>query len=300
MRNPSIVCAALCGALLAVPHAALAKLRVAASTNDLASIAASVGGDGVEVFSIARATADVHRVEVLPSYMVKVSKARLYLKVGLGLDQWADAIIAGSRNAKLVTVDCSRGIEPLEKPTGPVTAAMGDVHPDGNPHYWLDPRNGAVVARNIAEALVRLDPAQAAGYRSRAEAFAREAEAAYADGRGTAGKLASRTLLSYHSSWVYLAHAFDLELAGTVEPKPGIPPTAKHLSALVSITKSRGVRTLLQEPYFSGEAGKFLEREAGLHVVVVSPTCDAPTAGAYLAHIRSVLGLIADSAAEGP
>ena len=232
--------------------------------------------------------------------MVKVSRAQLYLEVGLGLDAWAGAVIAGSRNAKLVTVDCSRGIEPLEKPTGPVTAAMGDVHPDGNPHYWLDPRNGAVVARTIAEALGRVDPARAEAYRSRAEAFARETETAYARGRATAGRLSSRTLLTYHSSWAYLARAFDLELVGTVEPKPGIPPTAKHLASLVGIAKSRGVRTLLQEPYFSGEAGRFLGRETGLRVVVVSPSCDAPAAGSYLAHIDAVLGLVAGSAPEAP
>src|SRR6266511_5188432 len=95
-------------AALAAPAPTQAKLRVAASTNDLASIAASVGGDQVEVFAIARPSADPHRVEALPSYMVKVSRARVYLKVGLGLDQWAQAIVDGSRNASVQIVDCSQ------------------------------------------------------------------------------------------------------------------------------------------------------------------------------------------------
>lgn len=289
--------AVLCGALLLAPAAAAAKVRVAASTNDLASIAASVGGDAVEVFAIARPNTDVHRVEVLPSYMVKVARAQLYLKIGLGLDAWADGVIAGSRNARLAVVDCSAGIETLEKPTGPVTAAMGDVHPDGNPHYWLDPRNGAIVARGVAEALARTDPANAAAYRARAAAFAGEAAATYERGRRGAGALPSRTLLTYHASWVYLAHAFGLELAGTVEPKPGIPPTAKHLAALVGIAKARGVKVLLQEPYFSGEAGRFLAREAGLRVAVVSPSCGAPSAGSYLAHLEAVIAALAGPAA---
>ena len=116
-----------------VPGAAAARLRVAASITDLASIANSVGGDQVEVIAIARPGADVHRVEVLPSYMVQVSRADLYLKVGLGLDQWADGIIDGSRNAKLKVLDCGAGITPLDKPTS-VNASMGDVHPFGNPH----------------------------------------------------------------------------------------------------------------------------------------------------------------------
>ena len=116
---------------LALPGNALAKIRVAASINDLASIASSVGGDEVEVFSIARSTADTHHIEVLPSYMVKVSRANVYLKVGLGLDQWADGIIDGSRNAHIRVVDCSKDVPLLEKPTQQVNASMGDVHVGG-------------------------------------------------------------------------------------------------------------------------------------------------------------------------
>ena len=142
-------------ALLVLSDAS-AKVRVVASIPDLASIAATVGGDGVEASSIARGGSDAHRVEVLPSYMVRVSRADLFLKVGLGLDLWADQIVDGSHNARVTIVDCSRDIEPLERPAGRVDARMGDVHPDGNPHYWLDPRNGGVVARTIAEALGRV------------------------------------------------------------------------------------------------------------------------------------------------
>src|SRR5215467_11112357 len=161
----------------ALPAVAHAKISVAASTTDLASIAASVGGDQVDVFAIAKPSADPHRIEALPSYMVKVSRAKIFLKVGLGLDQWADAIVDGSRNSSVAVVDCSAGVRVLEKPTGKVDASMGDVHPDGNPHYWLDPRNGAVVATNIAEALAKADPKNAADYRARAETFGKEAQA---------------------------------------------------------------------------------------------------------------------------
>src|SRR6266540_4983257 len=157
----------LFAAVALFPGGAQAKLNVAASTTELAPIAASVGGDQVDVFAIARPTADPHRIEALPSYMVKVSRARVYLKVGLGLDQWADAIVDGSRNASVEIVDCSRDVRVLEKPTGKVDASMGDVHPNGNPHYWLDPRNGAMVAGTVAEAFAKADPANAARYRSR-------------------------------------------------------------------------------------------------------------------------------------
>lgn len=292
MFSRSLITLALMAALLPA-GAAGAKVRVAASNNDLASIAASVGGDEVETFAIARPTADAHRVEVLPSYMVKVSRAQVYLKVGLGLDVWADRIIDGSRNARLVIVDCSADVPVLEKPTGPVNASMGDVHPNGNPHYWLDPRNGGIIARTIAEALARVDPGHAADYRARAEAFAREAEDAWSRARAIAEAMPDRVMITYHRSWTYFGNAFGIEIAGQAEPVPGIPPTGKHLAELVDIVKTRKVPLFLQEPYFSDDAGRFLQREGGLRVVVVSPSCDSPEAGSYLAHFHSVLTALA-------
>jgi zinc/manganese transport system substrate-binding protein len=277
----------------AAPVASQAKINVAASTTDLASIAASVGGDQVDVFAIAKPGSDPHRIEALPSYMVKVSHAKLYLKVGLGLDQWADAIVDGSRNSNVQIVDCSVGVRVLEKPTGKVDASMGDVHPDGNPHYWLDPRNGAVVATNIAEAFAKADPGNAAQYRARAEAFGKDAQATYDRNAEAAKKLASHAIFTYHRSWSYFADAFGFEVVNTVEPVPGIPPTAKHLAELVDQAKARKVELLIQEPYFSSDGGKFLEREAGVRPVTEAASCDAATAGSYLQHFDGLMAALA-------
>lgn len=296
MRSRMWIAAGLLAALL-LPATALAKLRVAASTTDIASIASSVGGDQVEVFSIARPNADPHRVEALPSYMVKVSRAQVFLMVGLGLDQWADAIIDGSRNSKLLKVDCSRGVRVLEKPAR-VDASMGDVHPDGNPHYWLDPRNGAVVARTIAEAFARADAPHAADYRARAEAFARECDATYTRGRATADRAGSRAIFTYHRSWTYLADTFGFEVVSTVEPVPGIPPTGRHLADLVQLAKARRVTLLLQEPYYSSDAGAFLSRQAGVRTVVAGAACESDAAGSYLSHFDRVLGAIVGGPAK--
>jgi ABC-type Zn uptake system ZnuABC Zn-binding protein ZnuA len=280
--------AALCLAALIVPAAALAKIRVAASTTDIASIANSVGGDQVEVFAIARPNADPHRIEALPSYMVKVSRAQVFLEVGLQLDQWADAIVDGSRNDKVLKVDCSQGVNVLEKPAH-VDASMGDVHPNGNPHYWLDPRNGGVIARNAAEAFARIDPAHASDFRARAEAFAKECAAAYERDRLLADKVPSKAIFTYHRSWTYFADAFGFEVVATVEPVPGIPPTARHLTELEQLAKSRKVLLLLQEPYFSADAGKFLARGSGVRPVTASSACDTDAAGSYLAHFDAVM-----------
>jgi zinc/manganese transport system substrate-binding protein len=279
------------------PVRAEAKLRVVASLTDLGSIAASVGGDRVEVSAIARPNADAHRVETLPSYMVRVSKAQLYLKVGLGLDQWADQIIDGSRNGGLRVVDCSTGIEALDKPTGKVDASLGDVHPNGNPHYWLDPRNGGIIARQIAGALAELDPEHAGEFAANAEALAREADALATRGAASMQALTTRAIFTYHASWIYFTHAFGLEVAATVEPVPGIPPTGKHLQSLVDIAKGRGIKILLQEPYFSGEAGQFLSREADIRAITVAASCDEAKAGSWLAHIEQVLDAITSTGA---
>lgn len=284
----------LMAALLALAaHPATAKLNVAASINDLASIAASVGGEQVAVFAIARPTSDPHRVEALPSYMVKVSRAQLFLRVGLGLDQWADAIVEGSRNSKLKLVDCSQGVSVLEKPAGKVDASMGDVHPFGNPHYWLDPRNAGAIARNIAEAFAAADPANAASYRANATAFAGRAQETWKRNADAAAKLPSRVVFTYHRSWSYFADAFGLEVVDTVEPVPGIPPTARHLAELVAESKARGVRLLIQEPYFASDGAKFLERQAGVRAVVQATSCADVTAASYLRHFDELLAALA-------
>ena len=283
----------LAAAALAAPAGARAKLSVAASTTDLASIAASVGGDMVDVFAIAKPSSDPHRIEALPSYMVKVSHAKLYLKVGLGLDQWAEAIVDGSRNSSVQIVDCSVGVRVLEKPTGKVDASMGDVHPDGNPHYWLDPRNGAVVANNIADAFAKADPKNSAQYHANAEAFGKEAQATYDRNAEAAKKLGSHAIFTYHRSWSYFADAFGFEVVNTVEPVPGIPPTAKHLAELVDQAKARKVGLLIEEPYFSTDGGKFLEREAGVRPVIEAASCDAATAGSYLQHFDGLMAALA-------
>jgi len=278
---------------------AAAKLKVVSSTPDLGSIAAYVGGDQVEVKSIARGNSDPHRVEVLPSYMVRVSKAKVFLKVGLSMDLWADPIVDGSRNATLLVVDCSEGIAPLEVPTGRIDARQGDVHPNGNPHYWLDPRNAAHVAETIASSLALVDPEHGDLYEANAARFARDAEALLAEGMATLEGLQQRTIVSYHTSWVYLAKAFGLTVGVTVEPVPGIPPTGKHLQALVDTIREQQLRVLLQEPYFSTEASQFLGRETGIRAITASPSCDEPDAGSYFAHMRALFTAIAAADADG-
>jgi len=281
--------------VLAVCAAApsFAAMTVAASVPDFASIASAIGGDRVEAFSVAKANNNPHSVEVLPSYMIRVARAKVYLKVGLGLDGWADAIVSGSRNRSIEVVDCSKGIEVLEKPTGKVDASMGDVHPEGNPHFWLDPRNGQILARTIADALEKADPSGSGAYEAGLAKFLKDLEARRTGWEAKMVPFKGQAIFTYHSSWPYFAKAFGLRIAGKVEPVPGIPPNARHLSELIELAKADHVKLLLQEPYFPDEGGKFLNRQCGIAVLKLAPSCTGTGPTDYLSHFDQLVDAIA-------
>jgi ABC-type Zn uptake system ZnuABC Zn-binding protein ZnuA len=251
---------------------ALAAVQVVASTTDIKSIAEYIGGPQIMVKSITTGKDNPHFVEALPSYMVMVSKAALYLKIGLGLDFWANPIIDGSRNSRLLIADCSEGVEVLEKPSGTVDASMGDVHPQGNPHYWLDPRNGLVMARNIEKALAQVDPVNAPLYEANLLKFEAELRSKIETWQKAAEPLKGLEIITYHNSWPYLCKFLGIKAAGFVEPKPGIEPTASHIAELIDLMKSRGIRIIGKEPYFSYNAPKIIANAVGGRVIDLPPS----------------------------
>jgi ABC-type Zn uptake system ZnuABC Zn-binding protein ZnuA len=256
------------------PSPAAERLRVVTSTADLAAIAREVGGDRVEVESIAPGTQDPHFVELRPSYMIRVRKAAVYVKVGMDLDYWAQAIIDGSRNAKLEIVDCSARLSAerrLEVPTR-VDASMGDVHRYGNPHYWLDPANGGVIAEAIAEGLARVDPEGRAVYDAGLSAFNARLEAKLVEWRRTAEALRGLRIVTYHNSWPYFTRAFGIEVVDWLEPKPGVKPSPNHVSKLIERIKAQGVACVAYEPYFEKRTPELVSRETGVPVVVLLPS----------------------------
>ena len=244
-----------------------AGVRVVASTSDLKSIAEYIGGDHVSVEAIVSGKSNPHFVEVLPSYMVMVARADLYLSVGLDLDYWAGPIIDGSRNGKLMVVDCSEGIKVMEVPSGKVDASMGDVHPQGNPHYWLDPGNGQVIARNIERALSQVDPSHSTDYRRGLEDFEHQLNLRIATWQSESEYLKDLEIIAYHNSWPYLARAFKIWVVGFVEPKPGIEPTPSHTAELIDLAKARGIKFIVKEPYYSNRAPLIIARATDAAVV---------------------------------
>lgn len=251
-----------------------AAVRVVTSTSDLAAIAREIGGDRVEAESIAEGTQDPHFVELLPSYMIRVRKAAVYVKVGMELDYWAQQILDGSRNAKIVVVDCSRNLPVERRLEVPARAdpSQGDVHKSGNPHYWLDPANGKIIAEAIAEGLVDADPAGEGVYRAGLKSFEERLEAKLAEWKKRAEALSGVKIITYHNSWPYFTKAFGIQVVDWIEPKPGIKPSPSHVSRLVEEVRAEKVALIAYEPYFEGRTPALVAREGGIPVAVMPPS----------------------------
>lgn len=249
--------------LLAAGRLSASPVEVVTSTTDLRSIVDAVGGDKVKTTSIARGNQNIHFVEVLPSYMLRIKNARMYVKIGMGLDQWADPLIDGARNTDLLIVDCSRDIDKLDVPTFKVDASHGDVHPYGNPHYWLDPRNGKIIARQICDGLCRVSPGDAAYFKQRLAEFSLLVDRKFEQWTESFKSCRGSKIVVYHDDWRYFAGAFGLDIVAFVEPKPGLEPTPSHLHDVGNIIREEKVRVIGYQPYFSDQAPKSLARQNG-------------------------------------
>ncbi|MGD9642710.1 MAG: metal ABC transporter substrate-binding protein [Elusimicrobiales bacterium] len=257
-------------ALWACP--ARAELKVMTASTDLKYICERIGGAEVRVESLASGSQDLHMVEPRPSMVFKLKKADMVVRVGLDLDMWLDSLVNAARNKALFYgqpgyVDASAGVELLERPEGKVDASMGDIHIYGNPHYWLDPANAKVMAKNILAGLKRLAPAKAALFDANYEYFAAETDDLLAAWGARAARFKGLKVVTYHGSWPYFARRFGLEVVGHVEPKPGIPPSAAHLDGLVAKMKAENVRVLLTETYYPRKGPDFLAARTGALVV---------------------------------
>ena len=270
--NLFLLASFLCAAPLA------AKVKVVTTTEDLAALAREVAGETAEVGSIARGYQDPHFVEAKPSYLLKLKKAQLFIQVGLELETgWAPALLTSARNPGILPgrpgfLDASEGCEILEKPAGGVDRSLGDVHPLGNPHYWLDPENGRLIARAIARRLSAIDPANAEKYKANLAAFEERLSQKQKEWDAAAAALKDVKVVTYHNSWPSFAKRFGLDVVDFVEPRPGIPPSPAHIHSLIARIKAEGVRLLIVEPYFDQKLPKKVAAEAGVPLVIVPPS----------------------------
>ena len=260
------------------PAEARAAVKVITTTEDLAALVREVGGDKVEVEALARGYQDPHFVEAKPSFILKLHAADLLVVVGRELEiGWLPPLITQSRNPKVQVgaqgyLDASLTARILEVPAGQVTRAMGDVHPMGNPHYWLEPANGRRIAAAVQAKLAQLSPADAAYFASRYADFDRRLAAAEQRWQAAMAPFANLKVVTYHRSWPNFAEAFALDVVGYVEPKPGIPPSPSHTLQLMEEMKRLGVKLILVEPYFDLKTPDAIARETGARVLVMLPS----------------------------
>ncbi len=289
-------------ALLLAATPALAKVRIVTSLQDFASIAEAVGGKRVETFALAKGYQDPHFVEPKPSFILKLSRADLLIVAGLELEiGYLPPLIDQSRNDKIRPgsagyLDASNGCDILERPTGTVTRAMGDVHPFGNPHFWLDPQNGRVIARAIAQRLTQLDPSGTEEYKSNLEAF--EAKLTEGEKRWEAAlsPYAGTEVVTYHNSWPNFLKRFRLVAAGYIEPKPGIPPTPSHTIEVIDLMRAKKVPVILMEPYFDRKTPAQIAEKTGAALLVFIPSVGGvPEAKDYFSLFDYDVKLLADT-----
>jgi len=266
------------GVVSPAPAHAAAKLKIVTATTDLADLASEVGGDRVEVESIARGYQDPHFVEAKPSFLLKLRRAELLIIVGLQLEiGWLPPLIAQCGNPAIQVgakgyLDASQFAEILEIPTTVVTRAMGDVHPFGNPHYWLDPENGRRIARGIVNKLAEMQPGDSAYFEERFQAFSKRLDEAEKVWDQEMKPFRGRKVVTYHRSWPNFLKRFGLISAGEIEPRPGIPPSPGHTVELIQMMKRENVKVILVEPYFDLKTPDSIARETGAQVVVLLPS----------------------------
>ena len=282
--------------------ALLAVLHVVSSIPTLGSLAKEVGGARIEVESLGKGYQDPHFVEPKPNLMLVLNRADLLLHVGLELEiGWLPPLVLGSRNPKiqpgeLGNLDCSRSIPVLDVPTTKLDRSMGDIHPQGNPHYWLPPANAKIIAREIAERLQQLDPDGRAEYGKNLAAFSKRVDAKTREWAPMTVKLKGVKVATYHKSWSYVSQWLGLQEVGYVEPKPGIPPDPQHLARLITVMKQEGAKLLMMENFYNKSVATLVAEKAGAKLLTLPTDVGAtPEIKDWFSLVETVLKALSSS-----
>ncbi|MEY4385468.1 MAG: hypothetical protein RLY20_751 [Verrucomicrobiota bacterium] len=290
---------------LLLAFGAQAKLNIVVTTPDLASIAKAVGGEQVEITTLARPTEDPHFVDAKPSFVVKLNKADALIEGGAELEAgWLPPLLAGARNPKIQSgqpgrIQCNEGVHMLEVPSQ-LTRAEGDIHPLGNPHYVVDPVNARIIAEHLVVAFAKLEPGAAETFRTNGKLFTDELDAKLTEWSAKLAPFKGAKLVSYHKSWPYFAERFGLELDLFLEPKPGIPPSPAHLAAVIAKMKEQHAKVIIVDPYLNRKTAETVARSTGAVVLDVSqfPGGVKGTEGGYVALVDYLVNSLAKALAN--
>lgn len=267
------------GVVLAVaalaPARAEAKLKVAASIETLADLTRQVGGDRVDVTSLSRGNMDPHFVQAKPSLVLGLNRADALVYVGLDLEiGWLPPLVQQSRNGRIQqgqpgNIDASTAIAVADVPRMPADKmrAMGDIHPLGNPHYWIPPKNARAIAQLLARRLTALDPSGGATYQANLATFESKLAAKEKEWATRAKPLEGIKVVTHHKSWTYVSGWLGLVEVGYLEPKPGTPPSADHTSRLIATMRAEGARLIIHEDFYPSTLAKFVADKSGAREV---------------------------------
>ncbi|HZS35458.1 MAG TPA: metal ABC transporter substrate-binding protein [Polyangia bacterium] len=301
MRKLILAAAAL--VTIAAARPASAKLHVVTSIETFADLASKIGGDRVETKSLSRGYMDPHFVEPKPSLIVTLNRADLLVHVGLELEiGWLPPLVLGSRNERIApgqpgNLDASQRIPVLDVPMTKVDRSMGDIHPQGNPHYWIPPDNALIIAREIAERLEALDASGTATYQANLKKFESEIALRRQKWEAEAAPLRGMKIVTYHKSWSYLSRWLGLEEIGYVEPKPGIPAPPSHIAWLIGLIQREHVKLLLMESFYPRNTVELVAQKSGARAVVLPSDVGADnTVADYFSLVDRVIQKLADAA----
>ncbi len=256
------------------------NIKVVTTTTDLKSITELIGGNKVSVSSIATGYQNPHFVDPKPSFIISLSGADMFVTVGLDLETgWSPQLLSSSRNTRIQKgaagyVDASIGINLLQVPSA-VNRAEGDIHIYGNPHYWLDPLNGKVIARNITNGLEKVDPADKAFFESNLQSFDKRIDDKLKEWSAKMAAFKGSKIIAYHNEWVYFETRFGLEIVDFLEPKPGIPPTPSQLVKVIKEIKADNIKVIISSPYFTTSSSDLVVKQTGAKELTLATSVGA-------------------------
>ncbi len=273
MRLPSLSLAA--ALVLAAPAVTPAAFKVVTTTEGLAAIAREVGGDRVKVESLSRGIQDPHFVDANPMLAVKLRNADLLVDVGLDLEiGWLPPLVNQSRNGEIQPGGSRRFtaasvVDVLDVPTGPVSRAMGDLHPGGNPHFLTDPRRALKIAAGIAAKLSSLDGRNAAYYGQRLQDFEKRIQADEGRWQQAFAPVKGKEMFTRHRTMTYFCDWSGIVCRAELEPRPGVPPPPSHLAELVIVAQREGVKAISVENFYDTQSAEVVARHSGAKIVVI-------------------------------
>lgn len=269
----NLIFAAVALAFGGIAQSAQAAISVVATLPELGAITKEVGGSNVSVYTIARVNRDYHTIEARPSDVMRVSQAKLLVKTGMQFESWITALTNATGNRSLMAgganvVNASAGIRRLDVPTTQISGASGDIHVDGNPHFYYDPVYAKFIARNVLKGLLRVDAKNAAEYRANYVRFNAQIDARMKTWTRQLAPFRGKNVVTYHENYAYFLRRFGLREYGHLEARPGIPPSAGHVSQLIASMKRDGVKAVVIESIYPTRFADLVQRQTGAKYVV--------------------------------